>query len=242
MLTLIGKSKNRGYGRIGIIFANVMKKSIGFGGIGMIFANVMKKNPIVDHLYTYDPINLPCLSSVYNIYDLTFHLEIMIYLLSDLLCVTVMTLYHNFPLRATICRYRIDLFFLQIVSKHAGIILLLEKGAIYLHRTTWFYQYSTRMMSKKTPKISSNSHWNPNSTRFDDFTTDVNICTHCTDQYMLKWKCCHFGKIFVAGCTESCHFDNFWDIHRWKFSTIHQNILSNFMFSFLLSVDHKKHH
>ena len=25
----------------------------------------------------------------------------------------------------------------------------------------------------------------------------------------LKWKCYHFDDIFITGCTESCHFDNF---------------------------------
>ena len=28
---------------------------------------------------------------------------------------------------------------------------------------------------------------------------------------------CHFGEIFITGCTESCHFDNFWGSQRWQF-------------------------
>ena len=36
----------------------------------------------------------------------------------------------------------------------------------------------------------------------------------------LKRKCYHFDKIFVTGCTESCHFDNFRCSQWWKF---HQN-------------------
>ena len=39
-----------------------------------------------------------------------------------------------------------------------------------------------------------------------------------------KWwhfrKCHHFDEIFVTGCTESCHFDNFRCSQWWKF---HQN-------------------
>ena len=36
----------------------------------------------------------------------------------------------------------------------------------------------------------------------------------------LKRKCHHFDEIFVTGCTESCHFDNFRCSQWWKF---HQN-------------------
>ena len=36
----------------------------------------------------------------------------------------------------------------------------------------------------------------------------------------LKQKCCHFDEIFVTGCTESCHFDNF-QCNQWR--RFHQN-------------------
>ena len=36
----------------------------------------------------------------------------------------------------------------------------------------------------------------------------------------LERKCHHFDEIFVTGCTESCHFDNFRCSQWWKF---HQN-------------------
>ena len=36
----------------------------------------------------------------------------------------------------------------------------------------------------------------------------------------LKRKCCHFDEIFITGCTESCHFDNFRCSQWWRF---HQN-------------------
>ena len=142
----------------------------------------MKKNLLVDHLYTY-PKSLPCLSSIFNIYDLTFPVEIMIYLLSDLLCGTVMTLYHKFPFRA-IGSQEIDLIFLKYCPcwHHFAV----GRWAIYLHKTTWFYHYSTRMMSKKiqvihigtqkridlmisqlmltsVPTVLINTHWNENA-------------------------------------------------------------------------------
>ena len=36
----------------------------------------------------------------------------------------------------------------------------------------------------------------------------------------LRWKCCHFDEIFVTGCIESCHFDNF-QCSQWQ--KFHQN-------------------
>ena len=48
-------------------------------------------------------------------------------------------------------------------------------------------------------------------------------CTHVATlqlQWPLKRKCHHFDEIFVTGCTESCHFDNFRCSQWWKF---HQN-------------------
>ena len=36
----------------------------------------------------------------------------------------------------------------------------------------------------------------------------------------LKWKCCHFDKIFITDCTGSCQNDNFKCSQWWKF---HQN-------------------
>ena len=36
----------------------------------------------------------------------------------------------------------------------------------------------------------------------------------------LKRKCRHFDEIFITGCSESCHFDNFQYSQWWKF---HQN-------------------
>ena len=56
-----------------------------------------------------------------------------------------------------------------------------------------------------------------------------NRCTYRIDYKMWKWcsiaqplkrKCHHFDEIFVTGCTESCHFDNFRCSQWWKF---HQN-------------------
>ena len=33
----------------------------------------------------------------------------------------------------------------------------------------------------------------------------------------LKRKCSHFDEIFITGCTESCHFDNFRCSQWWRF-------------------------
>ena len=35
--------------------------------------------------------------------------------------------------------------------------------------------------------------------------------------YSLTQKCGHFDDIFIAGCSASCHFDNFWCHQWWKF-------------------------
>ena len=35
--------------------------------------------------------------------------------------------------------------------------------------------------------------------------------------HTLKRKCCNFDEIFITGCTESCHFDNFQCSQWWKF-------------------------
>ena len=37
------------------------------------------------------------------------------------------------------------------------------------------------------------------------------------DCYPLKRQCSHFDEIFIIGCTESCHFDNFRCGQWWRF-------------------------
>ena len=39
--------------------------------------------------------------------------------------------------------------------------------------------------------------------------------THSSPALNRKW--CHFGVILITYCTVSCHFDNVWQRHRWKF-------------------------
>ena len=39
----------------------------------------------------------------------------------------------------------------------------------------------------------------------------------CTWINTLKRKCCYFDEIFITGCTESCHFDNFQCSKWWRF-------------------------
>ena len=41
--------------------------------------------------------------------------------------------------------------------------------------------------------------------------------------YSQKWKCSHFGEVFVVGCTVVCHFDSLWCSHWWW---VHQVWLS----------------
>ena len=40
------------------------------------------------------------------------------------------------------------------------------------------------------------------------------------DKPFTETECCHFDEIFITGCTESCHFDNFQCSQWWRF---HQN-------------------
>ena len=49
----------------------------------------------------------------------------------------------------------------------------------------------------------------------------------------LKQKCCNFDEIFITGCTESCHFDNFLCSHWWEF---HQN--DNISFQWMWVIRH----
>ena len=49
--------------------------------------------------------------------------------------------------------------------------------------------------------------------------TRINLVRY-NDAYTLKRKCHHFDEIFITGCTESCHFDNFRCSQWWRF---HQN-------------------
>ena len=50
-------------------------------------------------------------------------------------------------------------------------------------------------------------HWDRDQVQMKDWSPHQTIRTCPAPQ--LKRKCCHFDEIFVTGCTESCHLDNF---------------------------------